>query len=125
MSIQPVNSKAAPEAIGPYSQAVNCNGVLYVSGQLPLNPETNTIETTDIVSQTKQIMSNIEAILKEADFTFDNVVKTTIYLTNLDYFADVNQVYGSYFKDHLPARVTVGINSLPKNSLIEIDAIAG
>ncbi|MBF0278396.1 MAG: RidA family protein [SAR324 cluster bacterium] len=124
MNKNPVNSKNAPQAIGPYSQAVNSGGFLFISGQLPMNPKSNEIEVLDIKEQTRQIMENIGAILKECDLTFNDIVKTTIYLTDLGNFTIVNQEYGSFFKEYFPARATVEVSKLPKGSAIEIDAIA-
>jgi 2-iminobutanoate/2-iminopropanoate deaminase len=120
-----INTDKAPKAIGPYSQAVICNGILYVSGQLPINPKTNEIDARDIKNQTRQIMSNINSILSECDLSFNNIIKTTNYLTDLSHFSEVNKEYGCYLNEPFPARVTVGVSNLPKDSLIEIEVTAG
>ncbi|MFQ3549302.1 MAG: RidA family protein [Armatimonadota bacterium] len=120
-----VSTKNAPEAIGPYSQAIKANGFLFVSGQLAITPETCQMEATDAVAQTHQIMKNIKAILDEEGLTFDDVVKTTIYMIDLKEFQRVNIAYGSYFSEgNFPARSTVQVSALPKGAKIEIEAIA-
>lgn len=114
----------APKAIGAYSQAVLANGILYVSGQIPLNPETGTL-VRGIEQETHQVMKNIEAILKEENMSFSNIVKSTIYLKNMLDFPIVNDIYASYFIDkQYPARETIQVEALPKNSNIEISIIA-
>lgn len=117
-----LHTKNAPAAIGPYSQAVQAGEYMYISGQLGLDPKTGELKK-DIETQTKQVMKNIEAILKEAQLTFSSVVKTTIYLSDIGNFATVNEIYGSYFTDHKPARATVEVSRLPKDGLIEIEAV--
>lgn len=117
-------SKNAPKPVGPYSQAVETDGLIFVSGQLPLNVDTGGLVSDDIVIQTKHVMSNIKAILGEAGCVMDDVVKTTIYLKDLKQFAKVNEVYGGYFTKEPPARVTVEVSNLPKGVGVEIEAIA-
>lgn len=118
-----ISTGAAPKAIGPYSQAISANGFVFCSGQIPLKP-TGELETGDIKAQTTQVMENLKAVLAEAGTSFENVVKTTIFLADMNDFALVNEVYGSYFKTDPPARVTVQVARLPKNAKVEIDAIA-
>jgi 2-iminobutanoate/2-iminopropanoate deaminase len=122
--MQIIRTDKAPEAIGPYSQAVKCENLLFISGQIPINPETQEVIDGDIKEQTRQVMENIKAIVEEAGINMEHVVKTTIFLKNLDDFNTVNEVYGSYFKNHKPARATVEVSNLPKGVLIEIEAIA-
>lgn len=114
----------APAAIGPYSQAVNLNGTVFVSGQLPVNPADGTIPA-GIELQTRQAMDNIGAILKEAGLTFNDIVKTTVLMADLKDFAAMNAVYADYFPQDKPARVCYQVVALPKGALVEIDAIAG
>jgi len=114
----------APAAIGPYSQAVNLNGTVFVSGQLPVNPADGTIPA-GIELQTRQAMDNIGAILKEAGLTFNDIVKTTVLMADLKDFAAMNAVYAEYFPQDKPARVCYQVVALPKGALVEIDAIAG
>ncbi|CCQ98199.1 aminoacrylate/iminopropionate hydrolase/deaminase [[Clostridium] ultunense Esp] len=114
---------AAPKAIGPYSQAVLAEGMLFTSGQIPLN-EKGEIVQGGIEAQTRQVLENLTAILKAAGFSLENVVKTTLYLKNMEDFGKVNQVYASYFSEHKPARTTIEVSRLPKDALIEIDLIA-
>lgn len=118
-----IKTNKAPEALGPYSQAIEVDGYIFTSGQIPADPATGDLKT-DIKEATKQSMENIKAILEEAGSSLDKVLKTTIYLTNMKAFGDVNEVYGTYFTDHKPARSCVEVLSLPKGSLIEIEAIA-
>lgn len=118
-----VSTTNAPAAIGPYSQAVLVNNTLYASGQLGLDPKT--MELKDgVVEQTKQVFENIKAVLKEADMTMDNVVKTTCFLASMDDFAAMNEVYSSQFTGIFPARSAVAVKTLPKNALIEIEILA-
>ncbi|WRC07121.1 RidA family protein [Helicobacter pylori] len=119
-----IHSTLAPKAIGPYSQAIATNDLVFVSGQLGIDASTGEFKGTDIHSQTTQSMENIKAILKEAGLGMDSVVKTTILLKSLDDFAVVNGIYGSYFKDPYPARATFQVAKLPKDALVEIEAIA-
>jgi len=119
-----INTPDAPAAIGPYSQAIHSNGTLYVSGQLPVNPKTGEMVQDDISANTKQVMENISAILKTAGLDFSNVLKTTIFLADMNDFAKVNEVYSSYFSSDFPARETVQVARLPKDAKIEISVIA-
>ena len=119
-----INTPEAPKAIGPYSQAVVVNGLLFTSGQIALNPKTNQIEAETIEEQTKQVMKNLHALLRASNASFDNVVKTTIFLKDMNTFGTVNEIYGSYFSNHKPARSTVEVARLPKDVLIEIELIA-
>lgn len=119
-----VNTSKAPAPIGPYNQAVKAGGTLYISGQIPLSVSSNEIIADDIEAETKQIMENIKAILSEAGYSFQDVVKTTIFLSDMSHFNDVNRVYGEYFDDDAPARETVAVKTLPKNVRVEISAIA-
>ncbi|EJB53340.1 RidA family protein [Helicobacter pylori] len=119
-----IHSTLAPKAIGPYSQAIATNDLVFVSGQLGIDASTGEFKGADIHSQTTQSMENIKAILKEAGLGMDSVVKTTILLKNLDDFSVVNGIYGSYFKEPYPARATFQVAKLPKDALVEIEAIA-
>lgn len=119
-----VSTPDAPAAIGPYSQAIKANGFMFLSGQIPLDPESGQITAVDAVAQTKQVMKNIEAVLTSQGLTFDDVVKTTIFLTNLVDFTRINDVYGAYFKENPPARSTVQVAALPKGAKVEIEVVA-
>lgn len=119
-----VSTANAPEAIGPYSQAVIHNDILYCSGQIALIPESMNIVDGGIEEQTKQVMKNIEAILSEAGSSMNKVLKCSIFLDDMADFATVNEIYGSYFKNNPPARETVAVKTLPKNVLVEISCIA-
>ncbi|ADU83361.1 RidA family protein [Helicobacter pylori] len=119
-----IHSTLAPKAIGPYSQAIATNDLVFVSGQLGIDASTGEFKGADIHSQTTQSMENIKAILKEANLGMDSVVKTTILLKSLDDFAVVNEIYGSYFTEPYPARATFQVAKLPKDALVEIEAIA-
>jgi 2-iminobutanoate/2-iminopropanoate deaminase len=114
----------APAAIGPYSQGVRVGRFLFCSGQIPLDPKSGQIVSGDIASQTRRVMDNIGAILKAEGVTFDNIVKTTIFLTDLSDFQTVNEAYGSYFKEDPPARSTVQVSALPRGANVEIEVIA-
>ena len=118
-----VSTENAPEAIGPYSQAIKANGFIYTSGQIPLTPDGG-IVSGDIQQQTRQVLTNLSAVLIAAGSSLDNVIKTTIYLADMDDFAAVNAVYAEFFGATLPARSTVAVKTLPKNVGIEIDVIA-
>jgi len=118
-----ISTKEAPAAIGPYSQAVVANGFIYTSGQIPMN-EKGVIEATDVVNQAHQVLKNLFYVLEASNAHFNDVIKTTIFLTNMDDFAKVNEVYSHYFGHHKPARSTVAVQTLPKNVLIEIECIA-
>ncbi|MCC5914385.1 MAG: RidA family protein [Balneolaceae bacterium] len=124
MSRKIVSTKAAPEAIGPYSQAVISNGLVYCSGQIALDPKTMTIVSEEVEAQTKQVMENLGEVLKAADSGFNRVIKCSIFLDSMDDFAVVNEVYGRYFNDAPPARETVAVQTLPKNVKVEISCIA-
>lgn len=119
-----IHSTLAPKAIGPYSQAIATNDLVFVSGQLGIDASTGEFKGTDIHSQTTQSMENIKAVLKEAGLGMNSVVKTTILLKSLDDFSVVNEIYGSYFKEPYPARATFQVAKLPKDALVEIEAIA-
>ena len=118
-----IKTLEAPAAIGPYSQAIKANGFLFVSGQIPLTPN-GELAGDDIKAQTKQVLKNLKAILKEADLSLKDAVKTTIFLKNMDDFSVVNEIYAQAFKEHKPARSTIEISKLPKDVLIEIELIA-
>ena len=118
-----VQTKEAPQAIGPYSQAVVANGMVFTSGQIALTAEGVMLED-DITIQTKQVLKNLEAVLKEAKSGLDKVVKCTIFLDSMDDFVTVNAIYEEAFGSHKPARSTVAVKTLPKNALVEIDAVA-
>ncbi|AUD66025.1 hypothetical protein BK011_10115 [Tenericutes bacterium MZ-XQ] len=119
-----VHTKDAPEAIGPYSQAILEQKTLYTSGQLGIDPKTQNFVSNDIEGQTKQVLKNIESILSSADFKITDVCKVTIYLKDLSVFSIVNEIYQDFFKDHKPARSTIEVSKLPKDGLVEIDVIA-
>jgi len=118
-----VSTKEAPAAIGPYSQAIVANGMIYTSGQIPMN-EKGVIEATDVVNQAHQVMKNLFYVLEAAGAHFNDVVKTTIFLTDMNDFDKVNEVYSHYFGLHKPARSTVAVKTLPKNVFIEIECMA-
>jgi 2-iminobutanoate/2-iminopropanoate deaminase len=124
MSKKIVNSADAPAPIGPYNQAVRTGDLLFISGQIPLVAGTDELIQSGISDETHQVMKNLSAILKEAGADFSNVVKTTIFLSSMDYFAEVNTVYGQYFNGEYPARETVAVKGLPKNVNVEISMIA-
>lgn len=118
-----VQTNKAPSAIGPYSQAVVVNGMVFTSGQIALTPEGVMLEN-DVVVQTKQVLKNLQAVLEEAGSSMGGVIKTTIFLASMDDFATVNEIYAEAFGSHKPARSTVAVKTLPKNALVEIDAVA-
>jgi len=119
-----ISTNEAPAAIGPYSQAVRSGRLLFCSGQIPLDPKSGQIVAGDITTQTRRVLDNIASILRTEGMTFDSVVKTTIFLTNLNDFQTVNETYGSYFKQDPPARSTVQVSALPRGASVEIEAIA-
>jgi 2-iminobutanoate/2-iminopropanoate deaminase len=121
---KPIFSSEAPAAIGPYSQAMRSGRFLFCSGQIPLDPQSGELVSGDIAAQTRRVLDNIGAILRMEGLTFDSVVKTTIFLTNLGDFQMVNEIYGSYFKHDPPARSTVQISALPRGANVEIEVIA-
>jgi 2-iminobutanoate/2-iminopropanoate deaminase len=120
----PIATKSAPAAIGPYSQAVRAANMVFLSGQIPLDPATGAMVEGDIRAQTERVMTNLGAVLEAAGLSFANVARTTIYLTDLGDFAAVNEVYGKRFPENPPARATVQVAALPKGARVEIDAIA-
>ena len=119
-----INTKDAPAPIGPYSQAVIVNGFLFASGQVAINPESGELNMVSIAEETHQVMRNINAVLLEAEYNFDHVVKTTIFLSDMSLFAEVNDVYGSYFSGNFPARETIAVKGLPKGVNVEISITA-
>lgn len=119
-----ISSADAPKAVGPYSQAIEKNGVLFLSGQIPLDPLSGQIVGNTIDQQTQQIFKNMNSVLSAAGYSLDDVVKTTVFLTNIDDFATVNAVYGRYFTTEAPARSAVAVMALPKGAMVEIEAIA-
>ena len=121
---QAVSSPDAPKAIGPYSQAVRAGQLLFVSGQVPLDPATGQIVAGDIAAQTRRVFDNLGAVLKAGGRSFADVVRTTVFLADMNDFAAVNDVYGTYFSEPYPARATVQVARLPKDARVEIDLIA-
>ena len=120
-----INSKNAPEPVGPYNQAILIDGTLYLSGQIALDPKSMKMDNSSIESETIRVLNNIEAVLKEASYDFSDIIKTTIFLTNMEDFNVVNEIYGKRFeKEFAPARETVEVSGLPKNAKIEISIIA-
>jgi|TARA_R100000687_G_scaffold72819_1_gene63140 2-iminobutanoate/2-iminopropanoate deaminase len=120
-----IKTDKAPAPIGPYNQAVLTGNMLYISGQIALNPETNELETEELQKETKKVMENLKAILNEAEMDFENVIKTSIFISDMNNFAKINEVYGSYFNaETAPARETVEVANLPKFVNVEISAIA-
>ena len=119
-----ISTSEAPAAIGPYSQAVRSGNFLFCSGQIPLDPASGQIVSGDIATQTRRVLDNIGAVLKAEGLTFENIMKTTIFLIDLGDFQTVNEVYGSYFQQQPPARSTVQVSALPKGGKVEIEAIA-
>lgn len=124
VTMEAIVSKDAPAAIGPYSQAVRAGNMLFLSGQIPLDPKSGQMVTGDIAAQTERVLDNIAAVLAAAGATFSNVVRTTIFLTNLGDFQIVNEAYAKRFSGVFPARATVQVSALPKGANVEIDAIA-
>ena len=120
---QVINTANAPKAIGPYSQAIKAGNTLYISGQIPINPQTGTVPE-GITAQTEQVMNNIEAILTEAGYSFAEVVKSTCLLSDMKNFAAMNEVYGSRYKENPPARAAFAVKELPLGVLVEIETIA-
>ena len=115
----------APAPIGPYNQAVQFGNMLFISGQIPIDPATGNMVQTNIQTETTQVMNNLLAILSEAGMDFSHVIKTSIFLTDMGQFATVNEVYGSYFKENAPARETIQVSALPKGANVEISMVAG
>ncbi|MDE6401380.1 MAG: RidA family protein [Clostridiales bacterium] len=119
-----ISTENAPQAIGPYSQAIAVGKTLYCSGQIPIDPQTGNIESSDIAEQTHRALSNVRGVLNAAKLDFCDVVKTTVYLTDLNDFATVNAIYGEYFEKPYPARSCVQVTALPKGAKIEIEVVA-
>jgi 2-iminobutanoate/2-iminopropanoate deaminase len=119
-----IKSAKAPAPIGPYNQAVQSGNMLFISGQIAINPSTDQLVKDDIIAETHQVMQNLKAILSEAGMTFNEVLKTTIFVTDINNFSIINEVYGKYFNDYFPARETVQVAALPKNVNVEISMIA-
>ncbi len=119
-----INTPDAPKAIGPYSQAVEANGMLFISGQIPIDPAIAKVVEGGITEQTEQVMKNIAAILKEAGYTFANVIKSTCLLSDMEHFAAMNEVYGKYYSENPPARAAFAVKGLPLGVLVEIETIA-
>lgn len=119
-----IKTPDAPAAIGPYSQAVEINGTLYISGQIPIDPSTGKVVEGDITVQTKQVFNNIEAILRAAGYSFDEVVKSTCFLSDIADFKAMNEVYGQYYFENHPARAAFAVRELPMRALIEIETVA-
>jgi len=119
-----ITSANAPKAIGPYSQAIEANGMLFISGQIPIDPAIGKVVEGGIKEQTIQVMKNIEAILKEAGYSFENVVKSTCLLSDMESFAAMNEIYGSYYTVNAPARAAYAVAKLPLGVLVEIETIA-
>ena len=119
-----INTSHAPDPIGPYSQAVQANGMVFISGQVAIKPGTSELITDNIQMETEQVMTNLKAILNEAGLAFEHVIKTTIFLKDMSLFTSVNEVYGKYFNSDFPARETVAVKGLPKDVNVEISMIA-
>ena len=119
-----IHTDNAPKAIGPYSQAIETNGMLFISGQIPVNPATGAVVEGGIVEQTEQVMKNIDAILKEAGYTFKNVIKSTCLLSDMANFKAMNEIYGKYYAEEPPARAAFAVKELPLGVLVEIETIA-
>lgn len=124
MSKQIIQTIHAPEPIGPYNQAVKTDSLLFVSGQVALKPGTNELANADIIEETHQVMQNLKSILTAANLDFRNVVKTTIFLSDMEFFSEVNTIYAKYFEGDFPARETVAVKGLPRNANVEISMIA-
>src|SRR6266699_4847502 len=124
MTKSAVSSPGAPKAIGPYSQAIRAGHLLFASGQIPLDPASGSIVDGDVGAQTRRVMDNLRAVLAAAGLSLADVVRTTIYVADLNDFAKVNEVYGSYFDEPYPARATVQVARLPRDARVEIDAVA-
>ncbi|CAN5477785.1 RidA family protein [soil metagenome] len=119
-----VSTNDAPAAIGPYSQAIRSGSMLFCAGQIPLDPQSGQIVSEDVAEQAKRVLENIAAVLKAEHLCFDHVVKTTVFLTSMDDFQTVNEIYGTYFRENPPARSTVAVAALPKGAKVEIEVIA-
>ena len=119
-----VATTSAPHAIGPYSQAVKANGLLYTSGQIALDPATGNLVEGDFAAQARRVFDNLTAVLRQGGSSFDRVTKATVYLTDLSNFGTLNTIYAEYFGSHKPARTTVGVSQLPRGAQVEIDLVA-
>ena len=119
-----INSSNAPAAIGPYSQAIEVNGFIYASGQLPIDVNTGKFPEGGIKEQTRQSLTNVKAILEEAGLTLKNVVKTTVYLADMSDFGEMNEIYSQFFSEPFPARSAVAVKALPKGAMVEVEVIA-
>ncbi|HYM93695.1 MAG TPA: RidA family protein [Chitinophagaceae bacterium] len=119
-----INTRNAPKPIGPYNQAISTGNLLFISGQVCIDPATGELKNKDIQEETHQVMHNLKAILQEVGMDFSSVVKTTIFITDMNRFAEINEVYGKYFKENFPARETVQVSALPKFVNVEISMIA-
>jgi 2-iminobutanoate/2-iminopropanoate deaminase len=124
MSKTIINTSSAPAPIGPYNQAIQTANMLFISGQICIDPATGNLKNKDVQEETHQVMHNLEAILRQAGMDFNNVAKTTIFITDMNRFAEINEVYGKYFTENFPARETVQVSALPKFVNIEISMIA-
>jgi 2-iminobutanoate/2-iminopropanoate deaminase len=125
MKPKPISTDKAPKAVAAYSQAVEANGLIFLSGQIPLDPATGALVEAEITAQTKRVMDNLQAVLAAANSDFDHVLKATIYLVDIQEFAKANDVYASYFKsDYRPARVTIAVSALPRGARVEIEMLA-
>jgi 2-iminobutanoate/2-iminopropanoate deaminase len=119
-----ISTNNAPAAIGPYSQAVEAGGLIFISGQLPIDPATGAMAPAEIKAQTEAVIKNLEGILRSQDLTLEHVVKTTVFMADLGQFAQMNEVYANFFRKDPPARATVEVKALPKAALVEIEAVA-
>jgi 2-iminobutanoate/2-iminopropanoate deaminase len=122
--IKTIATDKAPQAIGPYSQGVQVNDIYYFSGQIPIDPKTNEMVTNNIEVQTQQVLANIRNLLESEGLAIENVIKTTIFIQDMDQFTTINKIYEEFFNGHKPARSTVEVSRLPKDALIEIEVIA-
>ncbi|MCR4434539.1 MAG: RidA family protein [Clostridiales bacterium] len=121
----PISTKSAPQAVGPYSQAVKVGNLLFISGQLPIDPATGVLAGNDIASQTQQALKNVKSIVEASGMTMDDLVKVTVYLSDMENFSKMNEVYATFFQKDYPARAAAEVSRLPKDALVEIEAIAG
>lgn len=124
MSREAIHTEKAPKAIGPYEQAIKCNGLLFTSGQIALDPATGALVDGDVSAQTRQVLDNLKAVLEAGGSSLDHVIKATVYLTDLSNFAKMNEVYAEYLGHAKPARSTVGVATLPRGAAVEIDLVA-
>ncbi len=124
MSKAAVKSQKAPQAVGPYSQAITAGGFIFLSGQIPIDPSTGALIQGGVAAETRQVLRNLEAVLKDAGASLNDVVKTTVYLKDISKFSEMNNVYAEFFREPYPARATVEVRDLPKGAQVEIDAVA-